>query len=74
MPSAAPAAHPAHRIAAAGLVVRDKVNTLGRSGLSNSQILTVIRQEDPSVLLSQKDASNIVQKGRLVELGGKTPI
>ena len=75
-PSAAPAAHPAHRIAALGPDTHAQVERLALAGLNNAQILAVVRQESPSILLSQKDISNLVVKctvgvlGRRVEIAG----
>lgn len=70
-----PSAHPAHRIAALDPAIRVQIETLVCSGLSNAQILGVIRHEHGvGVLLAQKDVSNIAQKTRLKQLNGKTPM
>ena len=68
-------AYPAHRIAALDSKIIGQIESLVCSGLSNSQILAVIRHENgPSILLAQKDISNLAQKSRLEQLGGKTPM
>ena len=69
-----PMAYPAHRIALIGPEIHARIDSFAKAGLSIAQILTAIRQESPGVLLSQKDISNIVQKQRLEQLDGKTPI
>ena len=73
-PSAAPAAHPAYRIAALDSATTTQVENLALAGLNNSQILAVIRREKPTVILSQKDVSNLVQVTRLRQLDGLTLI
>jgi hypothetical protein len=72
--SADPAAHPAHRIASTRPEIRAQIDSYAKAGLSTAQILTLLRQDLPGVLLSQKDISNIVQLYRLDQLNGKTPI
>jgi hypothetical protein len=73
--SADPSAHPAHRIVALDPKILAQIESLVCSGLSNAQILAVIRHENgPSVLLAQKDISNLAQKSRLKQLDGKTPM
>ena len=73
-PSADPSAHPSYRIAALDSDISTQIDRLSSSGLNNTQILAVIRREKPTVLLSQKDISNIVQASRLRQLNGLTPI
>jgi hypothetical protein len=63
--SADPSAHPAYRIAALDSRIVTEIESLTLSGLNNSQILAVICRSNPSVLLAQKDMSNLVQKTRL---------
>jgi hypothetical protein len=72
--SQAPTAHPAHRIASIKLDTHARIQALTRAGLAVAQILTTLRQENPELLLAQKDISNIVQHTRISELGGQTPI
>ena len=73
--SADPSAHPAHRIAALDPTIIVQIESLVCSGLSNAQILAVIRHEHSRiVLLAQKDISNLAQKTRLKQLNGKTPM
>ena len=73
-PFAAASAHPAHRIASISPFIYAQIKTLASTGIGNAQILSTIRQENPTALLSQKDVSNIVQKARIQQLNGKTPI
>lgn len=73
-PSAAPSAHPAYRIAALEPRVKAQIKELVATGLNNAQILATIRRKEPTVLLSQKDISNLVQASRLRQLNGRTPI
>lgn len=51
-----------------------QIGSLGAAGLAPAQILTVVRQQFPLVILVQKDVSNILQKVRIQKLGGRTPI
>ena len=67
-------AHPAHRISAISAETRVSIDTFAKAGLSNAQILSALREEDPSVTLTSKDISNLIQKSRIEQLGGKTPI
>jgi hypothetical protein len=73
-PSAAPSAHPAHRLASINPSICAKIKTFASAGLGNAQILSAIRQEYPATLLAQKDVSNIVQKARIEQLDSRTPI
>ena len=72
--SADSAAHPAHRIASASAEIRASIDTLAKAGLPNAQILSALREEDSSFTLDSKDISNLIQKERNKQLGGKTPI
>ncbi|PSS08718.1 hypothetical protein M430DRAFT_69958 [Amorphotheca resinae ATCC 22711] len=72
--SADPKAYPAYRIAALKPNAYAAISTLGRAGLSTSQILSTLRIEYPEALLTAKDVTNILQKSRLEELDGKTLI
>ena len=72
--SADPSAHPAYRIAALDSKISAQIESLALSGLNNVQILAVVRRDQPSVVLSSKDVSNIVQTTRLQQLDGRTPI
>ena len=73
--SADPSAHPAHRLAALSSEIKAYIESLVCSGLSNAQILGIIRQKHGmDVLLAQKDVSNLAQKTRLKLLNGKTPM
>jgi hypothetical protein len=67
-------AHPAHRLAALDPIVTAKIDALAVSGLTVSQILTLLRKDYSTLLLNAKDITNIVQKARLHQLGGNTPI
>jgi hypothetical protein len=73
-PSAASTAHPAHRLPALAPLRRTTISTLARAGISTGQILTTLRALDPDVPLIRKDISNLIQKARLEELDGRTPI
>jgi hypothetical protein len=57
--SADASAYPAHRIAALDPQIVIQIESLTCSGLSNAQILAVIRHERPTVLLAQKDVLNL---------------
>ena len=72
--SADPSAHLPYRIAALDSRIVTEIKSLTLSGLNNSQILAVIRRSNPSVLLAQKDVSNLVQKTCLQELASCTLI
>jgi hypothetical protein len=69
-----PTAHPRYRIAALESAVVTLINTLGASGINPAQILTTVRRQFPAAILVQKDVSNILQKSRLEQLNGQTPI
>jgi hypothetical protein len=73
-PSAASTAHPAHRLPALAPLRRTTISTLARASISTSQILTTLRTLDKDVPLIRKDISNLIQKARLEELDGRTPI
>ena len=73
-PSVASTAHPAHRLPALAPRGHSTISTLSRAGVSTSQILTTLRALDPDVPLIPKDISNLIQKARLEELDGRTPI
>jgi hypothetical protein len=66
--------HPAHRLAALPPDAHRTINTLARSGLLPTQILTTLRCLNPEVPLIPKDISNLTQRLRFNELDGKTPI
>ena len=72
--SADPSAHPTYRITALDPSVYTQIESLALSGLNNAQILAVIWRQYSTVILAQKDVSNIVQSIRLKQLAGKTPI
>jgi len=72
--SAAITAHPAHRIAAISLDTHALICSLSRAGLSPGQILTALRELDPTVPLIPKDIANLTQRDRLKQLDGLTPI
>jgi hypothetical protein len=61
MPSAAPIAYPAHRIAALDPGIRARVISLWKSGASNSQILSDLYLSYPKVYLIRSDIRNITQ-------------
>jgi hypothetical protein len=65
MPSAAPIAYPAHRIAALDPGIRAQVISLWKSGASNSQILSDLYLSYPKVCLIRSDIRNITQSLRL---------
>ena len=69
-----PSAYPVYRITTLDSRIVTEIKSLILSGLNNSQILAMIRRSNPSVLLAQKDVSNLVQKTRLQELAGRTPM
>jgi len=68
------AAHPTYRTAALDPAVITQIKTLGTSGLAPALILSAIRVQFPTARLLQKDVSNIIQKERLKQLGGRTPM
>jgi hypothetical protein len=68
------AAHPAHRLATMAPDGRTTISTLARAGLSPGQILNTLHCLEPEVPLIPKDISNLIQKARLEELDGRTPI
>jgi hypothetical protein len=72
--SAAPSAHPAYRIAALDNSTRVQIENLALAGLSTQQILSVLRQEKSSIILAQKDISNLVQAVRLRQIGSLSSI
>ena len=67
-------AYLAHRISATSAETRASINTFAKAGLSNAQILLMLREENSTITLISKDISNLVQKSRIEQLGGKTPI
>jgi hypothetical protein len=73
-PSAASIAHPAHRLPALAPLRHTTISTLAHASVSTSQILTTLRALDTDVPLILKDISNLIQKARLKELDGRTPI
>jgi hypothetical protein len=75
-PSAATTAHPVHRHAALTSDTCTTISTLSHAGLQPRQILTVLRSLDEEIgsSLIPKDISNFIQKARLEELDGRTPI
>jgi len=72
--STAPAAHPAYRIAALDSEIIAQIKTLSAAGLAPGSILSVVREQFPHAILVQKDISNIIQKERIEQLGGRTPM
>ena len=72
--SIAPIAYPIHRKASLNKQIRVQIIIMARSSMSIAQILIAIRKQYPEVMLTQKDVSNILQKTRLIELDGKSPI
>lgn len=66
--------HPAHRLAALDPSAHKTIQTLARSGLPPTQILTTLRYLNPEVPLISKDISNLTQRLRFDKLDGKTPI
>jgi hypothetical protein len=72
--STAPAAHPAYRTAALDPNAIAQIKLLSSSGVVPAQILSVVRKQFPQAILVQKDVSNIIQKARLEDLAGRTPI
>ena len=65
---------PAHRLPALAPLQHTTISTLARAGVPTSQILTTLRVLDSDVPLIPKDISNLIQKARLEELDGRTPI
>ena len=72
--SAAPAAHPTYRTAALDPTVITLIKSLSATGLATAQVLTSIRLQFPGAILVQKDISNIVQRARIEQMGGRTSI
>jgi hypothetical protein len=73
-PSGASTAHPAHRLPTLAPSGYSTIGVLSRAGLPPGQILNTLRCIEPEVSLVPKDISNLIQKARLEELDGKTPI
>lgn len=73
-PSVDPSAHPAHRLPNLHPTRHSTISVLARAGVPTGQILTTLRVLDPDVPLIAKDVSNLIQKARLQELDGRTPI
>ena len=73
-PSTAITAHPVHRLATMAPGGLNTISTLSRSGISPGQILTTLRSLEPELSLIPKDIYNYIQKARLEELDGRTPI
>jgi hypothetical protein len=73
-PSGAITAHPAHIIAALAPDTRAYINSLSRSGLLPTQVLTTLRDSIPEISLTPRDIANLTQKQRQEELNEKTPI
>jgi hypothetical protein len=72
--SAAPVAHPAHRMAALDPEIRAQILSKAYSGIKNAQILSSLQIEHPQVLVTSSDITNIIQAARLQSLAGRTPI
>jgi len=68
------AAYPIYRTAALDPEVIAQIRSLSASSIRPAQILTVVRQQFPRAILVQKDVSNIIQKARLEQFGGRTPM
>jgi hypothetical protein len=73
-PSAAPIAHPAHRIASLEPEVRAEIIRNWQAGISNSMILSSLRIGFPGVTLTRDDLRNITQAKRRHTLAGRSPI
>ena len=73
-PSADPSAYFTYRITALDPQTTAQIKSLVLSGLNNAQILTVVRQNDPSAILISRDISNMVQLICLEQLNGKSPM
>jgi hypothetical protein len=73
-PSAAPTAHPAHRIASLDPAAREAIIKYAGLGMGSTQICIALRTEFPAILLVPSDIVNIVQQARLTQLDGKRPI
>jgi hypothetical protein len=73
-PSAAPTAHPAHRIAALAPEIRAEIGGLSQAGFSPGEILTKLQVSDTQLSLLAKDIGNIIQQIRAEDLNGRTPI
>lgn len=73
-PSAAPSAHAAHRRAAITPGIHAEIGILSQAGLLPTQVLSVLRTRQPEIPIIQKDISNLIQKERIIELNGRTPI
>ena len=72
--SAAPIAHPAHRIAALPPDVRAEIVYNWQAGMSNSMILSSLWIGFPRVILTRQDVANIIQVKRRHMLARRTPI
>lgn len=73
-PSAAPTAHPAHRIASLDPAVREAIIKYMGLGMGSTQIHIALRTEFPATLLVPSDIVNITYQARLTQLDGKRPI
>jgi hypothetical protein len=74
MASTAPVAHSAHRIASLGPDIRNQIESLWRSGVTNAQILSTLYITHPDIQLTTTDITNMTQSIRNQELEGRTPI
>jgi hypothetical protein len=73
-PSAAPTAHPAHKIAAIIPTALAHIGGLSHNGLTITQIISTLSTDYPEERVIAKDISNIVQQYRAEQLNGMTPI
>ncbi len=73
-PSAAPIAHPAHRIASLDPAAREAIIKYAGLGMGSTQIYIALCTEFPTILIVPSDIVNIIQQARLTQLDGKRPI
>ncbi|RFU26385.1 hypothetical protein B7463_g9951, partial [Scytalidium lignicola] len=74
MASISPVAHSAHRIASLDSTIRNRIESLWRSGVANAQILSALYIDFPDIYLASVDIRNMTQLVQNQELGGRTPI
>ncbi|RFU28614.1 hypothetical protein B7463_g7740, partial [Scytalidium lignicola] len=67
-------AHPQHRVGALSAEQKAQIVANVRVGMTNNRIIDSIALQQPDTLLKSSDITNITQKARLNDLGGKTPI
>ena len=73
-PSTTPSVHPIHRIGSLTEEHREKIIYAARKGNPPRIIHTMMKSDYPDLILKVKDIYNVVQKARLEQLNGRSPI